>query len=216
MMFSLRSYQRLQCALFCSKTLPFQRFSSQQCRTSRQTRATLRKDIRRIVHDTEVDSVNFIFDEKKRVIVYTDGCCYFNNSLDVKKRKAGIGVYWGENDHPLNLSMGIYEKNLSSNRAELLAAHAAVQLAIELSFSELCLRVDSLYVKTGCEQWLQKWQSNRWRAFNGDPVKNQDLWKPLAKDMLKVQITFEKVNDESSEGQKMAHNLANAAARLMK
>ena len=30
-----------------------------------------------------------------RLIVYTDGCCYFNVKQGIK---AGIGVYWGEGD----------------------------------------------------------------------------------------------------------------------
>lgn len=185
------------------------------CQLSLHSSHQLHTDIKQLLQDTNMDKVNFTFDQKQRVVVNTDGCCYNQNTLDMKNRKSGIGVYWGKSNHPLNVSMPIYDKNVSSNRAELLAVHAAVRIAIELGVSELCLRVDSRYVMTGCEKWLQKWQSNGWRTSNGTPVKNQDLWKPLANDLPKVDIEFQKVNDKTSKDQKMAHDLANSAAAML-
>lgn len=214
-MLSLYSYQRLNRALFHRCPLLFKNVSSQHCKICpRLIHGALQKSIKQLLQGVDADNTKFVFDKQRRVIVYTDGCCHFNNSLDLNKRKSGIGVYWGASDHPLNISMPIRDENVSSNRAELLAAHAAVQVAIELNLPELRLRVDSIYVKKGCEKWLKQWQSNSWMTTKGTPVKNQDLWKPLANDLVKIKIKFQKVNDGKSKGQKMAHDLANSAARI--
>jgi len=163
----------------------------------------------------KVENINFKYDNHKRVIVYTDGCCYNNNTKDETKRRSGIGVYWGDQDHPLNLSVPIYDTVLTSNRAELMAAHAAVLIAVQMKLPLLCLRLDSMYVKNGCERWLHRWKANSWLTTNGAQVKNQDLWKSFMKDLAKVRVKFEKVNDGSSDGQKNAHELANKGASII-
>jgi len=163
----------------------------------------------------QMENINFEYDNHKRVIVYTDGSCYSNNTKDISKRRSGIGVYWGAQDHPLNLSLPIYDTVRTSNRAELMAAHAAVLIAVQMKIPLLCLRIDSMYVKNGCERWLHRWKANSWLTTNGTRVKNQDLWKSFMKDLAEVHVKFEKVNDGSSDGQKNAHELANIGASLI-
>lgn len=162
----------------------------------------------------EIKSIKFSYDIENRVVVYTDGCCFNNNDTDLTKRRSGLGVYWGQKDHPLNVSAPVYGPLQTSNRAEILAAHAAIIIAVQTGIPKLCLRVDSTYVKNGCEKWLYRWNTNRWLTSKGSSVKNQDLWKPLSRDLAKIQVKFEKVNDSSSDGQKNAHNLANSGADL--
>jgi len=167
------------------------------------------------VQRNEIQNIDFTYDRCDRVVVYTDGCCFNNNTKDVSKRRSGIGVYWGDVGHPLNLSVPVLDNLQTSNRAELLAAHAAVVIAAQMKIPTLCLRLDSSYVKNGCEKWLHRWYANHWLTFKGTPVKNKDLWKPFSRDLQKLDIKFEKVNDLTSEGQKNAHNLANSGASLV-
>ncbi len=39
---------------------------------------------------------------------------------------------------------------------------------------------DSEYVTKGLIEWLPNWQANGWKSSNRKPVKNQDLWEPIA------------------------------------
>lgn len=164
----------------------------------------------------DIQNIKFSFDNCNRVVVYTDGCCFNNNNKDITQRRSGLGVYWGEKDHPLNISAPVFGTLQTSNRAELLAAHAAILIAVQMEIPELCLRLDSTYVKNGCEKWLHRWSANNWLTSKGTFVKNQDLWIPLSIDLEKIKIKLEKVNDGSSNGQKNAHNLANFGASLVK
>ena len=40
---------------------------------------------------------------------------------------------------------------------------------------------DSIYVKQGITEWIQKWKVNGWKTSNKEEVKNKDLWLELDK-----------------------------------
>jgi len=171
-------------------------------------RQEITSTVKTLLKKADVTSSTFETDHLGRIIVYTDGCCLNNNQ--VNNRRAGIGVYWGGN-HALNLSLPVYDELLTSNRAEILAAHAAIITAKEIECKQLCLCTDSAYVVNGCTEWLYRWFANDWRRKAGAQVKNTDLWKPLRGDLMCVFTTFIKKTDDSA-GVRQAHALANEGA----
>jgi ribonuclease HI len=41
------------------------------------------------------------------------------------------------------------------------------------------LHTDSTYVRNGIMSWMANWKRNGWRTKEGQPVKNEDLWREL-------------------------------------
>lgn len=73
----------------------------------------------------------------------------------------------------------------TSNRAELCAVVTA--LGFRLLNNEGCQRLviatDSSYVVDGSTEWIKKWMRNGWQGSTHKPVKNQNLWKELIKEL---------------------------------
>jgi ribonuclease HI len=145
-------------------------------------------------------------------LIYTDGACSENGNKDA--RGGCAFVYRPETSpstiasrtssgHPTR-SMNLHVLGASSfrlesrgptgeatsqtsNRAELRAVIAA--LGFRLWNNEGCQRLviatDSSYVVDGSTQWIKKWQRNGWQTSTKSPVKNQDLWKELVKELEK-------------------------------
>lgn len=107
---------------------------------------------------------------KKRVELITDGACSGNP---------------GPGGWAALLRFGASEKMISGNDSATTNNRMELQAVIEglSALKEPCiveLRTDSKYVMHAFTQkWLQNWQRNSWKTANGDPVKNQDLWKKL-------------------------------------
>ena len=45
----------------------------------------------------------------------------------------------------------------------------------------LILWTASDYVRRGATEWITAWQRSRWQSASGEPVKNADLWRTLAR-----------------------------------
>jgi ribonuclease HI len=73
----------------------------------------------------------------------------------------------------------------TSNRAELRAVIAALEFRLwnNEGCQRLVITADSSYVVEGCTEWIKKWQRNGWQTSTHKPVKNQDLWKELIKEL---------------------------------
>jgi ribonuclease HI len=105
-----------------------------------------------------------------RVQIWTDGACSGN---------PGPGG-WGA-----LLRYGEVEKELcggeatptTNNRMELTAPIRA--LAALTRPSVVDLHTDSTYVRNGITAWVANWKRNGWRTKDGQPVKNEDLWREL-------------------------------------
>ncbi|WP_370273166.1 ribonuclease HI [Wolbachia endosymbiont of Oedothorax gibbosus] len=111
--------------------------------------------------------------EKKKVTIYTDGACsgnpgpggwaavvmYENKSVFIKKRISGG------------------EENTTNNKMELKAVINGLKM-LKIS-CKVILHTDSLYIKQGITEWINKWKINGWRTANKSPVKNMELWKEL-------------------------------------
>src|SRR2546423_2953001 len=104
------------------------------------------------------------------VEIFTDGACSGN---------PGPGG-WGA-----LLRCGEVEKELcggesiptTNNRMELTATIRA--LTALTSASVVDLHTDSTYVRNGIMSGVANWKRNGWRTKEGQPVKNEDLWREL-------------------------------------
>jgi ribonuclease HI len=105
-----------------------------------------------------------------RVQIWTDGACSGN---------PGPGG-WGA-----LLRYGEVEKELyggestptTNNRMELTAPIRALTALARASVVDL--HTDSTYVRNGIVSWMANWKRNGWRTKEGQPVRNEDLWREL-------------------------------------
>jgi ribonuclease HI len=104
-----------------------------------------------------------------KVVIYTDGACRGN---------PGPGG-WGA-----LLMFGEREKELwggeiatTNNRMEMTAAIRALEALKKPCLVEL--HTDSRYLMQGMTEWMPRWKARGWRASDGKPVKNEDLWRLL-------------------------------------
>ena len=108
------------------------------------------------------------------VTIYTDGACSGN---------PGIGG-WGvvillNKQEPIYLNGGL---NLTTNnQMELTAAIRAFQYFSETQ--DITIYTDSKYVMNGIESWIIGWKKNGWKTTSKKPVKNQELWEILDKEI---------------------------------
>jgi len=140
--------------------------------------------------------------EKNDVKIFTDGACRGNPG------PGGWGALLRYKDSEKRLKGA--EMMTTNNRMELSAvinalAHLKRACHIELT-------TDSQYVKNGVQAWLPKWQRNGWRTTNKKPVKNQDLWERLAKEIVRHEIEWHWVRGHSGHVEnEIADALANEA-----
>ena len=111
----------------------------------------------------------------RRKWVYVDGACIRNGQPDAG---AGYGVWFG-NNHELNVSAVVSGGKHSNQVAEIQAAIAAIEIALQENFSGLKIYTDSEYVYNGITNWIFKWRENGWRTSLGNPVANQVEWEDL-------------------------------------
>lgn len=147
------------------------------------------------------------------VVVYCDGAC--TNNQDRKKARAGLGVYWGQDGHSLNVSERLPGELQTSQRAELSAAIRALQLD---TVHDINIVTDSEYVCKGVSTWMPKWKTSNWINSSHKPVANQDLWKQLdalLQDNTLRTVTFTWVKGHNGDpGNEAADRLATAGAKL--
>jgi ribonuclease HI len=105
----------------------------------------------------------------KRVVVHTDGGCHGN---------PGPGGWaavlrYGRQE----LEVGGGDPDTTNNRMELSAAIGALS-ALNQS-CQVELHTDSQYLRKGITEWIHGWKRKGWRTAEGEPVKNEDLWRRL-------------------------------------
>ena len=124
---------------------------------------------------------------KKIIEIYTDGACSGNPG------PGGWGVILRYGDVEKELSGA--EPNTTNNRMELMAAIMGLK-ALNRN-CEVKLITDSEYVKKGITEWMASWKKNGWKTANRKPVKNQDLWIELEKEVQNHQVIWEWVKGHS-------------------
>ena len=179
------------------------------------------------VNDPEIELLRFQTEEEAKyylkygkkksndnMIVFTDGACTNNG---YKNAKAGIGVYFNENDGR-NVSRAITGKQ-TNNTAELSAVIEVFKI-LENDIKEnkkITIYTDSEYVIKCCGSYGEKCERSKWRNKKGY-IPNHELVKLIYELFKQNQyVTIEHVKahtgkqDYLSKGNEGADRLANEA-----
>ena len=139
---------------------------------------------------------------KKEVTIYTDGACSGNPGA------GGWAAIILFQDHRKN----VYgrEENTTNNKMELMAVINGLK-ALKTSCN-ISLYTDSLYIKNGITEWINKWRVNGWKTSNKKPVKNMELWKELDETASQHKINWKWVKAHNGDRyNEEADNLARKA-----
>ena len=134
------------------------------------------------------------------ITIYTDGACSGNPGL------GGWGVVAIIPDkEPIYLKGGL--DNTTNNQMELTAVIEGLRYFKE--YQKILIITDSKYVINGIETWIKNWKKNGWKTASKKPVKNQELWQKLDKEILKHSIKWEWVKGHAgNENNEKADYLA--------
>ena len=103
-------------------------------------------------------------------VVFTDGACQGNPGPG--------GWAWAESEHRFESG---FEARTTNQRMEL----TAVLRALSANEGPLVVTSDSTYVVNCFKQrWWRGWRAKGWRNAKGEPVANQDLWRPLIEEVV--------------------------------
>lgn len=141
--------------------------------------------------------------------VYTDGACIDNGKSTAK---AGIGVYFGENDNR-NISKKVIGKQ-SNNVAELTAIiETYSQIEKDITNKKICIVTDSRYALLCIGMYGKRQEKNKWK----NKIPNQELVKKIYELYKNTNIKFMHIkahttnSDIHSIGNRKADILANMA-----
>ncbi|MDG7056156.1 MAG: ribonuclease HI [Wolbachia endosymbiont of Meromenopon meropis] len=126
---------------------------------------------------------------RKEVTIYTDGACFGN---------PGTGG-WAAIILFQNSRKCIYgrEENTTNNKMELKAVINGLKV-LKISCN-INLYTDSLYVKYGITEWINKWKANCWKTSSKKSVKNMELWKELDNIALQHKINWQWVKAHNGD-----------------
>ncbi|MDP7009719.1 MAG: ribonuclease HI [Phycisphaerales bacterium] len=102
--------------------------------------------------------------------LFTDGACLGNPgpggwAFILRSEKSELVQSGGDPD-------------TTNQRMEVTAVLRALESLTEPAAVEI--HADSKYVTDGLTKWMDGWLQKNWKNAAKKPVKNQDLWKPLA------------------------------------
>ena len=138
----------------------------------------------------------------KKIKIFTDGACRGNPG------PGGWGALLVYQEYEETLKGA--EKHTTNNRMELTAAIEAIRSVKESCHIELT--TDSQYVRQGITEWLVGWKKRGWKTAAKTPVKNQDLWEALDREITTHHITWHWVRGHSGHVEnERADALANEA-----
>ena len=122
--------------------------------------------------------------EKKHIILYTDGACSGNPGLG---GYGGILIY-GDIKREYNGG----ELQTTNNRMEIMAVIVGLK---RLKYPcRVDVYSDSAYtVNAFLEGWIYSWKKNGWKKADGKAVLNVDLWEELFSLTQIHEVTFHKV-----------------------
>ncbi|MGZ5922998.1 MAG: ribonuclease HI [Rhizomicrobium sp.] len=132
--------------------------------------------------------------------IFTDGACSGNPG------PGGWAAILRIGEHEREMSGG--EDQTTNNRMELMAVIRALK-ALKRP-SSVRLHTDSRYVMDGASKWLKNWKANGWRTADRKPVKNEELWRALDKEMTEHKISWKWVAGHSGHSE---NDRADALAR---
>lgn len=135
--------------------------------------------------------------------MYTDGACI---------RNPGKGGWaWA-------MSEARYESGFEAESTNQRMELTAVIKAMDAISGPILIVSDSTYVVNCFRQnWWRGWQARGWRNARGEPVANQDLWRPLVEEVVerrRGQVEFAWVKGHGTDRMNtLVDRLANEAAR---
>jgi ribonuclease HI len=138
-------------------------------------------------------------------VVYTDGAC-------IKNPGRG-GWAWAVSEDRFESG---FDPDTTNQRMELTAALEALQT---LAGPWLVVSDSTYLVNCFRDRWYRGWRLKGWRTSRGEPVANQDLWRPLVELVVEGnrQIEFKWVKGHSSDQMNVfVDHLANDAARTQR
>lgn len=124
---------------------------------------------------------------KNRVELYTDGACSGNPG------PGGWGALLRCQGVEKELNGG--EPATTNNRMELRAVIEGLRALTRPCSIELY--TDSQYVMKGVTEWLAGWKTRGWKSAAKQPVKNQDLWIELDRELARHSINWHWVRGHS-------------------
>ena len=136
------------------------------------------------------------------ITVYTDGSCLGNGR---RRAKAGIGVFFGFDDSR-NVSEP-FRDNPTNQRAELAALIRALEIVG--GTERVTIYTDSRYSIDCVLKFSRGWIRNGWKTAKGEPVKNQDLIKPLL-DLMRPGVSL--IHIRAHTGRTDQHSIGNSQA----
>lgn len=102
--------------------------------------------------------------------LFTDGAC-------LKPGGRGAAAWVAVHEFDITYASTSFEVS-TNNQMELSAAFDALYWALENGHKKIILISDSQYAINCIAAWSKKWIVNNW-MIKGEPVKNQDLIKPI-------------------------------------
>lgn len=162
---------------------------------------------RAILIDYPRENMDFMRDRHGRVDVYIDGSCIGNGR---RGASAGYGVWFGDN-HALNTSKPVPGRQ-TNNRAEILAAIEAINLAKSAGITRLNLITDSKFLIQSYYDWMPTWKHNGWMTSKNQPVLHKEEFLDLERAMSDIDAILEHVPAHTGiHGNEMADRLARNA-----
>ncbi|EFE33012.1 ribonuclease H1, putative [Trichophyton benhamiae CBS 112371] len=136
------------------------------------------------------------------LVISVDGACRGNGR---EHRDASAGVFVDQGSR-FNESIPLNLDNPSNQKAEILAGIHGLNKAREMDGGpsrHVTIRSDSEYMVKGVNEWSRRWESNGYRAANGQPVVNRELFQQLnsARDSLErsgIKVDFQHVPREEN------------------
>lgn len=107
-----------------------------------------------------------------------------------------------DQDRYLEISGGV--PDATSNRMEMMAAIMALETLKRPCYVHLT--TDSEYLKEGAAR-IPRWISNGWHNFEGDPIKNQDLWERLWVQLQRHRVTWFQVEGHTDKKKKQGQDV---------
>lgn len=108
---------------------------------------------------------------KRLLALFTDGACSGNPG------PGGWAFVAALPDGRVKEGAGRVEAT-TNNRMEMTAVIQALAVVQGIS-AVAVVHTDSTYVLGGVTGWLSNWKRRGWRTAEGNPVKNEDLWRSL-------------------------------------
>lgn len=126
-------------------------------------------------------------DFENTYIIFTDGACSGNPG------RGGWGAVVYSPDGTIEeLGRGAFAT--TNNKMEMTATIEALKVIDGSHGKDVWLYTDSTYVIRGITQWIWGWKKKGWKNAEGGDVTNQDLWKALEREVMRLKSLGVKID----------------------